>query len=159
VPLHRRPAPAALRGFAGASFFASFILLAACRDAGRPDPRVLVLGSDTIVLPDSIALVEIRIGRRDDGGMSVEPASVDARTGDVVRIESLDNGAHAIAFDASRLTPEAVAFLETTGQLRGPPLLDEGAAWVINLEHAPPGSYRFVCATHGESGTITVAGA
>ena len=156
MTLRSARAPAASCGLAGALFFVALAALAGCRDVGGSAPRVLELGSDTIVLADSIALVEVRIGRIDDGDNVIEPASLDAKAGDVVRFTSEDRGAHALSFDAARLDPAAREFLQRTGQLRGPPLLEPGAVWVVNLDGAPPGSYPFTCSTHGLHGTLTV---
>lgn len=156
----RTQAPAAA-SVAGALLFllASLLLggLASCAGEAAPDPRVLVLGADTVVLPDSIGLVTVEVGGRDDGVHRFEPANAQASPGDVIRFTSLDNGSHAIAFDAHALSPDARAYLVSTGQLRSPPLLMEDAAWVVNLRDAPPGNYPFTCLTHGERGRITVA--
>jgi plastocyanin len=152
-------APAALSGAAGAVFFAASLGLAGCREAAPPAPRVLALGTDTIVLADSIDLVEVRLGRVDDGDNVIEPATSEAQVGDVVRFTSADHGGHALAFEGATLDPAVRDFLDRTGQLRGPPLLEPGAVWVINLQGAPPGSYPFVCATHGLRGTLTVRAA
>jgi plastocyanin len=156
VTLRSTLAPAAPCGPAGAIFFAVLTALAGCRDVGGSAPRVLELGSDTIVLADSIVLVEVRIGRVDDGDNVIEPASLEANVGDVVRFTSEDRGAHALAFDAAQLDPAAREFLERTAQLRGPPLLEQGAVWVVNLDGAPPGTYPFTCSTHGLRATLTV---
>ena len=63
-------------------------------------------------------------------------------------------GGYAIA---AGLAP-ALAFLESSGQLRGPPLLTEDASWIVSLEGAPPGDYPFRCLTHGAAGSLTVSG-
>ena len=156
----RALAPAA-QSVAGALFLGLIavllpVLVSCSGGEEPPDPRVLVLGADTIVLPDSIGLVVFEVGRRQDGATRFEPEAAQASPGDVVRFASLDNGAHAIAFDAVSLAPDARAYLEQSGQLRSPPLLARDAAWVVNLEGAPPGRYPFTCATHGERGTLTV---
>jgi plastocyanin len=159
VKPRRSRAPAASRGFAGAVFFAAFVVLGGCRETGPPAPRVLTLGGDTIVLGDSIDVLEVRVGRVDDGADAIDPPSLVAHVGDVVRFTSTDRGAHALAFDALRLEPAAREFLERTGQLRGPPLLEPGAVWVVNLADAPPGTYPFTCSTHGKRGTLSVRAA
>lgn len=89
---------------------------------------------------------------------SIAPSTVSADPGDVVRFEVTDNRTHAIAFDAGGLTPAARQFLEETVQLRGPPLVNEGAAWVVSLAGAPPGQYPFLCRSHGATGMLRVAG-
>lgn len=153
-----RPAPAAPRGVAGAPLLWILLLinLSSCRADEPAEPRILVLGTDTIVLPDTVGLVTFDVGRGEEGTNRFEPATAQAAPGDIVRFNSLDNGAHAIAFDAATLTPDAHAYLEASGQLRSPPLLERDAAWIVNLQDAPPGTYGFSCATHGERGTLTV---
>ena len=138
------------------------VLGTACeRDAApggdKPDlgPRVLQLDSARVDLPDSIRQLVVRLDR--STAADFEPASAGLRTGDIVRFEAVDAGGHAIAFDGERLMPEARAWLEATGQLRSPPLVNAGNAWVITLADSPPGEYPFVCATHGARGTLTVS--
>ena len=88
---------------------------------------------------------------------SIAPAAVEASPGDALRFVVGDHRTHAIAFDADSLSPEALAFLERTVQLRGPPLVNTGTAWVVSLADAPPGRYPFACVSHGARGAVTVA--
>ena len=64
--------------------------------------------------------------------------------------------AFLLPFTADALSSEQRSFLERTNQLRAPPLVEQGAAWVVSLEGAPPGAYPFHCITHGERGRLTV---
>lgn len=118
-------------------------------------PRVLELDSARVDLPDSIRQLVVRLDRSTAADM--EPATAALRTGDIVRFEALDAGGHAIAFDGALLAPEARTWLEGTGQLRSPPLVNAGNAWVITFANAPPGEYPFVCVTHGARGVLTVS--
>jgi plastocyanin len=115
---------------------------------------VLELTHDTIQLPDSVRLIDVRV-RRDTSG-DFEPASVEAKQSDMVRFTAADRAGHAIAFDGATLSADVRAFLERTGQLRGPPLITTDAAWVISLDGAPAGQYPFRCVTHDLTGTLTV---
>ncbi|HSH45376.1 MAG TPA: plastocyanin/azurin family copper-binding protein, partial [Longimicrobiales bacterium] len=90
------------------------------------------------------------------GRDALEPGEVSAASGDAVRFVVEDRRPHALAFDADSLSAEARTFLEEGGQLRGPPLVDEGAAWVVSLEGAPAGRYPFVCRSHGARGVLMV---
>ncbi|MGH7507278.1 MAG: cupredoxin domain-containing protein [Longimicrobiales bacterium] len=150
----RGPTPARPGWRAGVVLFASLLVLAACSDLGETEPRILVLGTDTLVIPDSIDLVEVRVGG--EPGTGFEPATPVARVGDLVRFVAADGRTHAVAFDGASLTVDRRAFLETTGQLRGLPLLTEDAAWIVSLEGAPPGDYYFTCVTHGARGRLVV---
>lgn len=90
------------------------------------------------------------------GQDTLEPTSTSAEAGDAVRFIVRDRRTHALAFEADGLTPAAREFLESTMQLRGPPLVNEDAAWVVSLADAPAGRYPFVCRTHGARGVVTV---
>jgi plastocyanin len=145
---------------AGAFVLAAvFLALAAGCDrvANREDegPRVLELAHDTIRLEAGVRLVDIEL-RREAGG-EFHPAQAEARTGDVVRFTAADNAGHAITFVGTSLDPGVLAFLEQSGQLRSPPLIASGSAWVITLDGAPPGEYPFLCTTHNVNGRLTVA--
>lgn len=148
----RAPARSLLR-FAGA--LVCGVVLAGC-DAGesRRGPSVLELDSSRIALPDSVHLVVIRLDRAQPG--EVEPLRASVRVGDIVRFEAGDGAGHAIGFDGALLTSDVRGFLEQTGQLRSPPLVSEGNAWVVSLAHAPPGEYPYTCVTHNARGAITV---
>jgi plastocyanin len=153
--LNRRnvEAPARRIARAGALFF---LLLSACDREGGADagPRVLELTHDTIQLPDSVKLIDVKVRREASGDF--EPASLQARQNDMVRFTAADRAGHAIAFDGATLAADARAYLERTGQLRGPPLITTDAAWVITLDGAPAGQYPFRCVTHDLAGTLTV---
>lgn len=129
---------------------------AACERAGEGDegPRVLELTHDTIRLEPEVRLVQVAVRRHADG--EFDPAAVEARPGDVVRFTAEDNGGHAIVFDGAGLAADARQFLEESSQLRGPPLIREGAAWVISLDGAPAGEYTFRCTTHDATGRLSV---
>ena len=89
---------------------------------------------------------------------SIAPAQLRVSTGDVVRFEVGDNRTHALTFDTPDLQPAIRQYLERTGQLRGPPLVTEGAAWVVVLREAPPGRYPFYCRAHDATGVVVVTG-
>lgn len=126
-------------------------------DGGAPaEERVLELAHDTIRLPDGVTLHQVRVSRA--SAAEFEPAAVRAIAGDVIRFTAADRGGHTILFDGSILSDAVRTYLEENGQLRSPPLIDEGAAWVITLDGAPPGEYRFHCATHGAAGVLHVSG-
>jgi plastocyanin len=90
---------------------------------------------------------------------TISPAAVRADPGDAVRFTIGDHRTHAMAFDPGRLAPPIREYLERTNQLRGPPLVNRGAAWVVVLEDAPPGRYPFFCRIHDAHGTLQVGGA
>lgn len=151
-------APARHTARAGALLSMALMLLvgAGCdRTAREEGPRVLELTHDTIRLESGVRLHDIVV-RRESGG-EFHPAQVQATQGDVVRFTAEDMAGHAISFMGANLDPAVLHFLEQTGQLRGPPLITSGAAWVITTENAPPGEYPFRCTTHAVTGRLTVA--
>lgn len=117
---------------------------------------MLELGEDTIRLAPGATLHQVML-HADPGGAEMRPETVRARAGDVVRFTAADAQPHAVVFDAGRLAPPLRAFLERTGQLRGPPLISAGAAWVVSLDDAPAGAYPFACLTHGALGLLLVS--
>jgi plastocyanin len=121
---------------------------------GDEGPRVLELSHDTIRLAEGVRLHDVVVRRTAQGDF--EPATVQARVGDVIRFTADDNGGHALAFDGAALTPEARAWIEGSSQVRSPPLITTGAAWVITLDGAPAGDYPFRCTTHDVAGRLTV---
>jgi plastocyanin len=87
---------------------------------------------------------------------SIAPLELEARPGDAVRFTIEDHRPHAIAFQADAVSGPVREYLERTEQLRGPPLVTRGAAWVVVLEDAPPGRYPFWCRTHDAHGLLVV---
>lgn len=133
------------------------LVVGACErqtDAAAAGPRVLELDSASLLLPDSVRLATVQLDR----GLpaDLEPADVAVRAGDIVRFQARDAAAHAIAFEGDGLSPDARRFLETTGQMRSPPLVGRGNAWVLSFAGAPAGVYPFRCATHGATGRVVV---
>jgi plastocyanin len=134
-----------------------FVLLVfgACENAPliEQKDRTLELAGDTIELPADVDLhdVEIRTGEQH---RDFEPKQVQAKPGDYLRFTSRDTRTHAIVFEVT--DPTLRAFLESTGQLRSPPLINNGTSWVIALKDAPAGTYPFRCLVHNDTGQLSV---
>jgi plastocyanin len=140
---------------------AIFILLAlaalACDRGEAPEKRaVLELAEDTIHLEKGVNLVDILVRSGSATTVPFEPDTVRARPGDVVRFITADRHPHAIAFESALLAPALDEFLRRTSQLRSPPLIVEGASWIVSLADAPPGTYPFVDLSQNARGTLTV---
>lgn len=154
----RTPAPARLPWqLAGAVVLCVF--LTGCERPGGDSteaegPRVLQLDSSSITLPDSVRLTVVMLDRTIAADM--DRPNVELRVSDIIRFESRDGGGHAIAFDGTALAPAGRVWLEHTGQLRSPPLVAAGNAWVVSFSEAPPGDYPFLCVTHGGRGMVRV---
>jgi plastocyanin len=132
------------------------LLLGGCRDTPPEERRALLeLAGDTIELPATTSLIEIRLSAPGGTGQ-VTPDRAEATTGDVIRFVAVDGRGYAVRFDTAAMSPEQAEFLAGTNQLASPPLLGANAAWVVNLENAPPGEYPFVSASHGVPGVLVV---
>jgi plastocyanin len=133
-------------------------LISACDDV-RPSaesgPRVIELAHDTIRLEPGSMLVEVRVRRSGTGDF--DPPRVQAAPGDYIRFEAADGGGHAIVFAGDLLSAAGREFMERTDQLRSPPLIREGASWILTLADAPPGTYPFHCTTHNARGELIIA--
>ena len=131
--------------------------LLACDNApfvGDKKDRTLELAADTIDVPQGSDLHDVAVttnAQRKD----FEPPQVQAKPGDFLRFTTGDSRTHAIVFEVT--DANARSFLESSGQLRSPPLVTNGASWVIALKGAPPGTYNFRCLMHNDAGTLTVA--
>ncbi|HET9986488.1 MAG TPA: hypothetical protein VFQ38_23120 [Longimicrobiales bacterium] len=125
------------------------------RSADQRTTHTLPLGKDTLRLGSGVAVLDVRLRQTPAGG-AVEPDTVRAHPGDVVRFIAADPRGYAVAFDTAGLAPDAREFLERTGQLRGPPLVSTGATWVVSLEGAPSGTYAFHSLTADAQGLLLV---
>lgn len=113
------------------------------------------LDSAEVSLPSGAELHDVAIGGA-GATDTIAPASLSAKPGDAIRFTVQDHRTHALVFDPGSLPPAAREFLDRTGQLRGPPLVNEGTAWVVSLADAPAGRYPFACLSHGARGVIAV---
>lgn len=113
----------------------------------------IALDSASVSIPGSVHDVEIAGAGAAD---SIAPASVEAQPGDAVRFTVGDRRPHALMFTVDELAPPVREFLDATGQLRGPPLVNQGSSWVVLLTDAPPGRYPFYCRSHDAHGELVV---
>lgn len=148
------PAPAhPLRMCAGVFIVA--LLATACEpppDAGARGPRTLELDGDTLAVPANVSLIDVKL--RAVGNTDFAPAEITAKVGDIVRFTSADSRTHGIVLHPP--TPEAGSVLRAAGQLRSPPLVAKGQAFVVSLEKLPPGRYTVSCISHAGTATIIV---
>ena len=131
------------------------VLAIACSQDGVPRDVVELDEGEVVQLPEGSQRHDIHlegVGAQTE----ISPATVDATPGDAVAFVAADAVTHSIVFLADRLDSAQVAFLESSGQMRGPPLLSEDASWIVSLSDAPAGDYRFACALHGGQGVIRV---
>lgn len=132
-------------------------LLAACDErVGERGRTVIELeDGETVELDDGAVAVDVVLLGAGRAGMLADTVRI--RPGDVVRFVAGDPMPHAVVFDASLLPTEAAAFLERSGQLRGPPLVETGASWIVSFDGAPPGAYPFADLSQDVHGVVLVA--
>jgi plastocyanin len=151
-----RPAPAGRAVRLAGVVLCTVMLFSACRELPRVGERaVLELEDDTIRLAAGVRLYEVRLRTR-EGRATIEPARLSARPGDVVRFVATDALGYAIHFERDRLAADAAAFLDATQQQSSAPLLNAGAAWVVDLADAPAGEYPFMLSGHAQRGVLVV---
>jgi plastocyanin len=153
-----RPYRAALarpiRGCAGAFVFWGLSLIAACDESPLRREAKLDIGSDTISLAPGVKIHDLVL--RSVAGGEFEPAATQIRSGDVVRFTTRDSRTHVIEFEEAKLPAVALELFKARTQLRSPPLLVDGATWIVSFEGAPAGQYPFRCVSHGARGSVTV---
>lgn len=147
-------APGRLSRRSGALFFGLVAALGAAGCDAVSGGSTITLDSAEVSIDGSVHDIRITGAGAVD---SIAPARVEARPGDAIRFVVDDRRPHAIMFTAERLEAPVREYLESTSQLRGPPLVNEGSSWVVLLEDAVPGRYPFHCRSHDASGEITVA--
>ena len=129
--------------------------LAACEDGvriGKRGPRTLELHGDTVQLQAGVRLHDVNIKATQAGDFA--PAQVTAKAGDVVRFTSADTRTHALTIDPP--SEQARAALQGQGQLRSPPIVAHGTAWVVSLKGVPAGTYTVRCISHAGTATVVV---
>lgn len=130
-----------------AGVFVFCVSVAACEKGpalGGGGDRTLELQNDTITLTGSVRLHDVKV--RAVSGGDFHPAQLTAKVGDVVRLTTDDTRTHALLVTAP--TPQASAALGAASQLRSPPLVSKGQAWVISLKGVPAGAYTVSCVSH-----------
>ena len=139
--------PASWRG-AGLLAFLPLALVHGCqvRDGGaraRAEEEALAIG-----LPSGAVLHRVTLGGRGSEEHAV-PTLIQASPGDGVEFLTVDHRVHTVEFLADSLVTEVMAFLEYTGQMASPPLVERGSRFVLNLQNAPVGRYFFRSEGHG----------
>jgi plastocyanin len=115
-----------------------------CRAAPEPDPATL---------PDSLLRAELgltdedvvhRIVLRGGDREVFSPDELAIAEGAWVEFVSDDWRVHEIRFELDSLPAAARAFLEESDQVASPPLVNQGARFLVSFSGAPDGRYPFV---------------
>ncbi len=141
-------------GCAGVSVLLVIALFSGCKDSPLRRDEKLDIGSDTIQLAPGVQVHDVRVRSRP--GSDFDPAVSKVGVGDVIRFRTVDARTHVLAFDETTLPTQVREQFAAKSQLRSPPLLVEGATWIVSLAGVPLGAYGFLCLTHGVAGQIVV---
>ena len=123
----------------------------ACRGPGR----------DLTNRPDSVLQAELGLSDRDEvhrvtlvGGERevFSPEEVLIPEGAWVEFVSADWRVHDIRFVLDSLSEAGRRFLEESDQVASPPLVDQGARFLVSFVGAPDGRYPFVAEGNGAPG-------
>jgi plastocyanin len=142
----RRPASPGGAGLL--PILAILVLLPGCQpdDGGaraRAEDEARAVG-----LPSGAVIHRVNLGGRGSEEHAV-PALIRASEGDGVEFVSVDHRVHTVEFLPDSLTSDVRTFLESTGQMASPPLVDRGSRFVLKLQNAPQGRYFFRSEGHG----------
>ena len=116
------------------------------------DDRTLELASGSVQLGPGVTLHDMGVKSSRKGDFL--PQQITAKVGDVVRFTSRDTRTHALQILAP--TPEARTMLQPSSQLRSPPLVERGQAWVVSLKGLPAGTYTVSCLSHAGVATLII---
>ena len=107
---------------------------------------------DPALRPDDQLISELGLTERDrvytvslatDVGERAEPDSIVVQPGDYLQFVSSDWLIHEVHFDSAIMDDQARSFMVVTGQMNSPPLLQQGARFVLSFVDAPLGTYPF----------------
>ena len=72
-----------------------------------------------------------------------DPDSIVVQTGDYLQFVSSDWLIHEVRFDSAAMDDRTRSFMVLTDQMASPPLLQQGARFVLSFTDAPQGTYPF----------------
>ena len=81
-----------------------------------------------------------------------EPDSIVVQVGDYLQFVSSEWLIHEVHFDTTSMDDRTRSFMTVTDQMDSPPLLQQGARFVLSFVDAPPGSYPFLLEGNRGSG-------
>jgi plastocyanin len=140
--------PASFPGAGLLSFLILLLPLSGCGRAVGGGADAAVEDVESLGLPSGAQLHRITLGGRGSEEHAV-PTLIQAEPGDGVEFRTVDHRVHTLTFPADSLSPEVLAFLDSTGQMASPPLVTRGSRFIVRLQNAPPGRYFFVSEGHG----------
>jgi hypothetical protein len=86
------------------------------------------------------------------GRIALFPSAHEVVPGALVQFVTRDRRVYSVHFERDGVPPGGWAFLDAAGQTASPPLVEEGARFVVSLVGAPGGTYRFRVEGQGRTG-------
>jgi plastocyanin len=136
----------------------AFVLWAQLVSCDRAAPKLasgdrsFELAGGTVHLESGVAMHDVRVHASRNADFI--PAQETLDDDDVVRFTSDDTRTHALIIRAP--TPEAQQQLDSSGQMRSPPLVSRGQAWIVSFKGLPAGTYTVSCISHAGTATLVV---
>jgi plastocyanin len=125
------------------------LALAGCGAEVDPELRPDSLLQDSLGLDDRDRVHEVVVATL--AGVEVaRPGTVEVEPGAWVAFRVGDRRVHSVAFELDSLAPAARRAVERGGQDASPPLVEEGARYLVSFEGAPPGRYPYRMEGTGE---------
>lgn len=125
----------------------------------EPGPRTDPELTEALGVPPGTPVHRIDLSGQ-EGRIRVLPTAVDANPGDLVQFVVADTRVYSVAFLLEEMSSGQRAFLRGSLQEASPPLVEQGARFVLSFADAPPGEYPFVVEGYGTPvrGRIRVLG-
>jgi hypothetical protein len=86
------------------------------------------------------------------GQVGVFPSTLALTSGSVVQFRTRDRRTYGVRFLVAEMSSAQRDFLSERGQVSSPPLVEEGARFVVTFQEAPAGRYPFVVEGQGSPG-------
>jgi plastocyanin len=116
------------------------LLATGCSD---PDPELVpddrLRAELGLTGDDRVHTITVEAGTAEEA----TPDSLEVLVGDLVQFVSGDWMVHEVRFETDALRAPTRTFLEGSGQLASPPLLQRDARFVLTFDEAPPGRYPY----------------
>ena len=104
--------------------------------------------ADGLDLRAGAELHSVTLGGRGSEEHAV-PTRIVIEPGDAVEFRTVDRRVHTVRFPEDSLDLDGRRFLESTGQMASPPLVDRGGRFIVRFDDAPRGRYPFESRGHG----------
>lgn len=118
---------------------------------GDPPPPTDPELAEALGLAPSTPIYTIHLADR-SGRVGVFPATLEVEGEAVVQFRTRDARVYGVRFLLAEMSSATRDFLSEGGQGSSPPLVEEGARFVVSLQGAPEGRYPFIIEGQGDPG-------